>query len=527
MKIKRLKISKYKNIQDIELQFSDQLITLLVGQNGLGKSNLLEILAIIFTNLDLLQTESDYNDWPYDTDNFEYDISYECKGFDIRINSMEGVFEVFKKNIGAPGDLELINFGEFKKVKHESFLPDYIIGYYSGENKRIRSVIQNHEKQVLSDLKANKGLDDGFRRVFFSENHHSQLILLTLLLYADPKKKDNFNVAVKSLIENFSSFSELEEFGLQIKNPLWYSRNNKIHRERGIDELEQNIIKEDEFPFWNAKGKANKMLRFLYNQNVAELVYYEEKEFFDQPYEIIELNNIDKKLIIESLPKIFEHPLDFFDALESLELINVISSVHLNIKSKIGETTFDFRQLSEGEQQLVTVLGLLLIVGKGDCLFLLDEPDTHLNPTWQRDYVKLLKQFNLNGLNSHIILATHSPLIVQAAENADIFLYKRNHEGKIEILNNRDFKIHNWRIDQVLGSEFFGFQNTRPPQLDEFMAERERLLSKSELTKEDIESIRDMEEGGGILPSGETLNDFQAMHLVRTIAQQIRNDQNQ
>jgi predicted ATPase len=527
MKIKRLKLSKYKNLQEIELEFKSDAITLFVGQNGLGKSNLLEILAIIFTNLDLLQTESDYNDWPYDTDNFEYDIFYECKGSDIRINSMEGTFKVFKKDIEVPGDLQPVNFGDFKKAKQLSFLPDYIIGYYSGENKRIRSIIQNHEKQVLSDLKANKGLEEGFRRVFFSENHHGQLILLTLLLYADPKKEDNFNEAVKSLVQNFLSFSELEEFGLQLKNPQWYNRNSKVHRERGIDELEQNIIKEDEFPFWNAKGKANKMLRFLYDRNIAELIYYEEKEFFDQPYEIIELNNIDKDLIAESLFAAFEHPLDFFDALESLELINVISSVHLNIKSKLHETTFDFRQLSEGEQQLVTVLGLLLIVGKGDCLFLLDEPDTHLNPTWQRDYVKLLKQFNLNGPNSHIILATHSPLIVQAAEDADIFLYKRDQAGKIEILNNKDFKIHNWRIDQVLGSEFFGFQNTRPPELDEFMAERERLLSKSELTKEDIESIKAMEEGGGILPSGETLNDFQAMHLVRTLAQQIRDDQNQ
>ncbi|MCQ6958299.1 AAA family ATPase [Mucilaginibacter aquariorum] len=527
MKIKQLWVSNYKNIVDITLEFKADNITLLVGQNGLGKSNLLEILAIIFTNLDLLEAESDYNDWPYDTDNFEYDISYECKGADIRINSMEGMFKVFKKGIEQPGDLQVINFDDFKKSKQQFFLPDHIIGYYSGENKRIKSIIQNHEKKVLSDLKTNKGLDNGFRRVFFSENHHGQLILLTLLLYADPNKEDNFNEAVESLIENFSSFSELEEFGLQLKNPPWYNSNNKNHRERGIDELEQNIIKADEFPFWNAKGKANKMLRYLYDRNIAELIYYNEKEFFDQPYEIIELNNIDKELIAENLLITFEYPLDFFDALESLELINVISSIHLNVKAKQDETTFDFRQLSEGEQQLVTVLGLLLIVGKGDCLFLLDEPDTHLNPTWQRDYVKLLKQFNLNGLNSHIILATHSPLIVQAAEDADIFLYKRNQEGKIEILNNRDLKIHNWRIDQVLGSEFFGFQNTRPPQLDEFMAERERLLSKSELTKEDIESIRDMEEGGGILPSGETLNDFQAMHLVRTIAQQIRNDQNQ
>ena len=51
MKILSLKIPVYKNLRDIDLSFESTLITLLVGQNGLGKSNLIEILASIFKDL--------------------------------------------------------------------------------------------------------------------------------------------------------------------------------------------------------------------------------------------------------------------------------------------------------------------------------------------------------------------------------------------------------------------------------------------------------------------------------------------
>ena len=43
MRIKSLWVSEYKNLKNIDLNFNSNLITLLVGQNGLGKSNLIEV----------------------------------------------------------------------------------------------------------------------------------------------------------------------------------------------------------------------------------------------------------------------------------------------------------------------------------------------------------------------------------------------------------------------------------------------------------------------------------------------------
>jgi len=48
MKIQSLYISKYKNIPEKEICLDTDLATLIIGQNGLGKSNLLEAITLIF-----------------------------------------------------------------------------------------------------------------------------------------------------------------------------------------------------------------------------------------------------------------------------------------------------------------------------------------------------------------------------------------------------------------------------------------------------------------------------------------------
>jgi predicted ATPase len=277
-----------------------------------------------------------------------------------------------------------------------------------------------------------------------------------------------------------------------------------------------------------AKGKADKIITYFYNKAETHNGYFDEEEKIEK----LDLRAIDKEDAAARVFSDFGHPSNFFDALESLFQIESLTSNSINLKviSKNSDLVFDFSQLSEGEQQLITVLGLILIAGREDCLFLLDEPDTHLNPIWQREYVKLLTDFNLRDDNSHIIVATHSPLIVQAADDeTDIFLYKTNLEGEIVIdSNSNDLRIHNWRIDQVLASDYFQFENTRPPQLDAFMKEREDLLSKPVLTEQDIQRIKSFEEAEDLLPSGETLDDFKAMHLIHITANRIaENDKDQ
>jgi predicted ATP-dependent endonuclease of OLD family len=521
MKIKSLWISKYKNIQNLELKFDTDLISLMVGQNGFGKSNLLEALSLIFRDLDLLDSLSDYEDWPYDTRHFEYKIQYQCKGLDIQINSLKSKFQVYSKNAGNEHDFEEINFIDFKKNKQSKYLPDYIIGYYSGENKRIRETIKLYEEIVIKDLKNNKGLDGGFRKMFFAENFHSQMILLTLLLYGNDN--NNFSKCVTSLSDKYLSFKELEEFGIRLNSPSWFDPRRKEHQAYGVNQLEENLQTNNSknFPFWNSKGKANKILQMLYEANTELPTYYEEKEKDRVVKEYLELNSIK---LANDLKENFPDPIDFFDAFETLYCAGLLSSIHLKVKNENG-LIYEFAELSEGEQQLVTVLGLVLITGKEDCLFLLDEPDTHLNPKWQRDYVRLLTEINLNDDNSHIFVATHSPLIVQAVEGKfDILLYHLNKDNNIEIDNDPKI-ISNWRIDQVLASKYFNLTSTRPKSLDKYIVEKEAIIYNKELNiDEKNNKLDELEIKYGGIPTGESRNEIESLLLINEVLKKLADD---
>jgi ABC-type multidrug transport system ATPase subunit len=107
---------------------------------------------------------------------------------------------------------------------------------------------------------------------------------------------------------------------------------------------------------------------------------------------------------------------EFFRDLESTYVSELIEEIRIRVRLKKNDGSVTFRELSEGEQQLLTVLGLLRFTAEEESLFLLDEPDTHLNPRWSVDYLKHLKSFvgqNSEGQdNSHIVLTTHNPLAI-------------------------------------------------------------------------------------------------------------------
>jgi len=50
MRIKKISIGRYKNLHDFECEFSDSNISAFIGNNGSGKSNLLEVITKAFSN---------------------------------------------------------------------------------------------------------------------------------------------------------------------------------------------------------------------------------------------------------------------------------------------------------------------------------------------------------------------------------------------------------------------------------------------------------------------------------------------
>jgi energy-coupling factor transporter ATP-binding protein EcfA2 len=155
---------------------------------------------------------------------------------------------------------------------------------------------------------------------------------------------------------------------------------------------------------------------------------------------------------------------------------------------------------------------------------LVDEIDLHLHPKWQRKIIDFLSE---RFPNTQFIVTAHSPLVVQAAEDANIALLKRveveDGDDYVEIEND-PARIRNWRVDQILTSDLFNLNSARPPKADKLMQEREEILAKEELTDEDKERLDEIEEEMGDLPTGETPDDIEAMNLIRQAARRIKGD---
>lgn len=155
---------------------------------------------------------------------------------------------------------------------------------------------------------------------------------------------------------------------------------------------------------------------------------------------------------------------------------------------------------------------------------LVDEIDLHLHPKWQRRIIDFLSE---RFPNTQFIVTAHSPLVVQAAQDANIALMKRveveDGDDYVEIENN-PARIRNWRVDQILTSDLFDLQSARPPKADRLMQKREKILAKEELTEEDKERLEEIEEEMGDLPTGETPDDIEAMNLIRQAARRLKEE---
>ena len=146
---------------------------------------------------------------------------------------------------------------------------------------------------------------------------------------------------------------------------------------------------------------------------------------------------------------------------------------------------------------------------------LIDEIDLHLHPKWQRTIMNYLsKRF----VNTQFIVTAHSPLVVQAATNANIVLLKR--EGNHVVIDNNPLSVLGWRADQILTSLFE--VKSRSDEIEELQKKRRKILSKAKLTQMDKRNLKDIESKMGYLPTAETPEDIEAMSIIRQAGKNLK-----
>lgn len=512
MRIKRIWVKKFRNLNHFEVRFDGKHhTTVLLGKNGTGKSNLLEVIALIFKDIYVAKNERQLQpayklEKGKEDEAISYELEYQCYQNEVKIVVGPEAVEISIKNV-----LEKhFNPAKLKELKRRNdksklfiYLPQFIVGYYSGVTNRLQEIFAEIERVELKRLKRDLGHSDFFRSMFFSQNYHSQILLLTLHLLGSRSKVS------EQIIKRYLKLELSDHFSIVLKSPDWNLKSG-----------EPKSIEEGLNSFWGAKGNAHKFLNYLESIKEDSLLQTSQTSPERIEQEKYTMLFSTRKLAMDALT-FFGSAIEIFRGFENIFLADFIERIDFEIKAGKSRETIHISKISEGEQQLLAVLALLIITDGYEALYLLDEPDTHLNPAWQRDYVKLLRKSDHHKRNSQVIISTHSPLILQAAEKAEIILFNFARNGAIKT-NKEAHRIKNWRIDQVLASDYFNLESTRPPSLDAFMRKRDKILSKPKLTNADIEVLKKLQEGNGILPTGETLEDALALQEVKSIAENFR-----
>lgn len=100
-----------------------------------------------------------------------------------------------------------------------------------------------------------------------------------------------------------------------------------------------------------------------------------------------------------------------------LKKFRLISKISITIERE--GSIYELDEASSGELSLLSSLSYIATqIQEGDVI-LIDEPENSLHPRWQRDYCKYLLDL-LYYYTPQLIIATHSPHVVQGAQNSEV-----------------------------------------------------------------------------------------------------------
>jgi energy-coupling factor transporter ATP-binding protein EcfA2 len=151
-------------------------------------------------------------------------------------------------------------------------------------------------------------------------------------------------------------------------------------------------------------------------------------------------------------------------------------------------------------------------------IVLIDEVDLHLHPRWQRE----LRRHLLNHFpNVQFIATTHSPVTAQEtlSQGGNVAVV-RWAKDEAHILN-RPIQMREWRYDQLLASELFGFGSDRSQQAEAKLYERLELIRTSNRTAEQETRLRELDEFVASLPTASTPSAQSFEELMMDIAKDI------
>lgn len=475
MKLQRLWVKNYKNLRDCEIEFTQApWFTAVIGSNGSGKSNLFEALLHILIGVYFKESPP-----------FEFVLEYVTHNREIRISDENG-----ELSIHVDGERKPIDFFSNRLRDGEAvvYYPELTFVYYSGECQRVRGLITRYQKAFRMLVREPE--KDRHRPLFVeSTNQQAKIILLALFAHGHHDFLRELGI------------SDIVDISLELRSPEGFDPN--LHEPK----------------LWNTVGTVKRIVGAINDTAMSEDTTRKalaratpnegaERYSITRRFQFRDVQKGDEAAgsgtIRELAHRLAKSGENLYLALEHLGARGIFQSVDYQLQGSGGQALFRFDHLSEGEKQLIAVVGALRLLNQGENLVLLDEPDTHLNPKWSWDYASMLEEaFRPDQRQrSTLLLATHDPVMISGLIREQVLLTQASSEGRTIFVNPYRSPRGQGIANLLCSSEFFGLPSSLDRETQKLMDERLAISVQGTLSDRDKTRLQELNQLLEILTPG-------------------------
>jgi len=440
-------IAGYKNLIDTELEFDEcKFPVSIIGNNGTGKSNLIEALLHIFVGLYYNQPPS----FDFSIRYVAYDKSVEVKkygqerGFDITVDGLRWNANKFKERIRSPSQ--------------RPPFPAQVFTYYSGSCDRVASIVKKYNRSYMYKLR--RYTDDLERQFVFSDVSQAEWIVLGLIAHGHQQLLREMGIG------------HLNELKLTFHSPKSY-------------------VSDDDPLFWGTVGAIREFLADV--DNLAEEGYQPDSPFSRTSLRRLRTYRLNTDQLRRIGAALEKRGTTLYSLLQAMAARHMLWANEFDIVREGTTDHYKTEFLSEGEKQLLCVIGGLTLAKNNECLVLLDEPDTHLNPAWSWRYNSLLKRAltSQQQATSTTIIATHDPIMISGMTREQVFIA---HNENNRLVYERPYRDPRGQgVANILVSEYFGLPSSLDEYTQSMLDERLQFAYRDEeLTDDERERLQEI-----------------------------------
>ena len=313
MRIKSIKIvdKAYKNL-DINLDNNTSSIIAFIGNNGSGKSNILEAISIIFKYL----YQRKDKEIPFD-----FSLTYEIGGGKL--------VEITKSRTTV-----ITKINGVQKSDPYSDLPKQVVAIYSGEEDRLW---RNHYEPMYNDFisKINKGSQVEIPKMLYLNKFYWHISLLCLLLNRSNNSEDKF-------CEDILGINKVHAVKFEFNKNVYqsYLENNVLKFVKTIDSKNEYNLAELQKAIINSDiSDVFKYLYIAFTPKDRKILQNITIKYNDENLEIEDFSEGEKKMIL------VKAALEFAAQEDSLFILDEPDAhIHLSNKMQIKKVLEEYEQ---------------------------------------------------------------------------------------------------------------------------------------------------------------------------------------